>query len=277
MKELKKECFWTVLKILILDEIKDSQKVVKEVFDFVDKFEAMYSRFRKWNYIYNLNKNKFWFCTDELKSMIILSQKISQITNWNFDITIGSLLENAWYWIFDEKINENTWYENININWNFVFLENNINIDLGWVWKWYTIDVIFDILKNYSNEFIINFGWDIKISGKGKFYLEDPLREWKQIWETALEDCSLAGSWQNKRRWHILNPKNWKSVSDKKAVFVKHKLASFADCLATGIFASPISEIDDILKKVPWLEILIISKDWKILESKNFKSKLWIW
>lgn len=278
MYKIKKECFGTVLEILILDDLKEKDDITTKISDFLDEFENKYSRFKKWNYLYNLNKNKFWICDENLKTMLNLANKINKITNWNFDITLNPLLENAWYGIFEEKLNEkNIWQENIKIFWNLIKLENNINIDLGWIGKWYAIDVIFDIVKKYSNNFIVNFGGDLKIAGKQKFYLEDPLNEWKQIWETMLENYSLASSWQNKRNWHIIFPKTWKSADDKIAVFVKHEFASFADCLATGVFASPIDEIDDILKKISWTEILIIMKNGKIWESENFNSKLYLW
>ena len=64
----------------------------------------------------NLNKNKKSSIDSEFLSIINLSKKVSDLTDWYFDITILPIIENIWYWIFKKKLEENIWYKNIEID-----------------------------------------------------------------------------------------------------------------------------------------------------------------
>lgn len=207
-----------------------------------------------------------------------MCKKVSKITNWYFDITVLPLLENIWYWIEKNTINENIWYKNIEINWDMINLKNWVCIDLWAVWKWYIVDKIFNILnKNYDN-FMINFWWDIKVKWEKIIYLEDPLDDKKTIWSIKIKDLSIASSSPFKRKtklWHhLINPKNKNSQNDKLAIYLTHKLSSFSDIFSTALFVTPIEESIKILNKIDWLEWMIITKNWEIFKTKWFNSEL---
>ncbi len=271
--------FWSRLDITIISN-EINENIIEKCFFETQSFENKYSRFIKWNYLYNLNKEKSSQIDWELFSIIELCNKVSKITKWYFDITILPILENIWYWIETEKMENSIWYENIVIeNWK-ILLHNNVSIDLWSVWKWYIVDKIFNILDKYYSEFIINFGWDIKVKWKHKILLEDPYDEKKYIWEILLENNSISSSSPFKRKtnkWHhLINPKNSNSQDDKIAIFVLHKLSSFSDIFSTALFVTPLEESIKILWNINWLEWLIISKKWEIFKSKNFNCELFI-
>lgn len=270
-----KDLLWSRLNLIINSENID-ENIIKKCFDETEKFEKKYSRFIKWNYLYNLNKDKSSQVSWELLSIIKLANQVSKLTDWYFDITILPFLENIWYWIFEEKMEENYWYENIKIENNTIFLQNNVNIDLGSVWKWYIIDMIYNILNPVYDNFIINFWWDIRVKWKHKIFLEDPLDEKKVIWEITIENSSIASSAPNKRKtkkWHhLINPIN--KIDDKLAIYITHKLSSFSDIFSTALFVTPMEKTIEILNKTKWLEALIITKKWEIFKTKWFNSKL---
>jgi len=276
MKKFSRELMWSVLNITIYDNDIDLE-VIENCFFETEKFEKKYSRFLEDSYLSLLNKNKSsqeipW----ELLSILKLSNKVSQISNWYFDITILPFLENIWYWINKEEMKEVYWYKNIVINDNTIKLENWVSIDIWSVWKWYIVDKIYNILNEKYNDFVINFWWDIRIKWKQKIYLEDPLQLSKNIWYIELENNSIASSASNRRKtkkwWHLINPK--KNITDDKlAVYTIHKLASFSDILSTALYVSPIEVALDMVKKSKWLEAMIIMKNWKIYKTNWFNIK----
>jgi len=269
--------FWSRLDITINSENIDTE-LIENCFIQAQNFEDKYSRFIKWNYLYNLNMKKSSQIDWELFSILELCKKVSIITSWYFDITILPFLENIGYWIEEKKLEYNYWYKNIEIENNNIYLKNWVSIELWAVGKWYIIDKIYTILDKKFDNYIINFGWDIRLKGKHKIYLEDPFDDKKIIWEIELENCSIASSSPNKRKTklghHLINPKNNESQNDKIALFITHKLSSFSDIFSTALFVTPLEESIKILWSIKWLEWLIIDKWWNIYKSNNFNCKL---
>lgn len=275
MKTFKENKFWTSLEIWIFDENIDENHI-KNIFQIIDNFEEKYSRFKKWNYLWELNNSKKAKIDDDLKTIITIAKNINEISKWYFDLTVLPFLENIWYGIYDEKIDEkNFWMENIFIEKDEIFLKNNIMIEIWWIWKGYMVDVIFDNLKKNYNNFVINFGWDIRISWeKREFFLEDPIDNEKFIWKIEIDNLALASSGSSKRKtekWHhLINPKSGKSTNEVVWVYVTHKFACFADSFATTFFVCPVEISLEILKKISGLEAMIITKNWEIYKSKWF-------
>lgn len=276
--KFSQKLFWSILDIKILTDWKIDEQIIKNCFLEAENFENKYSRFIKNNFLYNLNKTKSSQLNWELLAMVNLSNKLSEITNWYFDITILPFLENNWYGIEENKLELNYGYKNIEIQNDIINLKKWVSIDLWAVWKWYIIDKMYNILDKYYDQFIINFGWDIRVKWKHKVFLEDPLNYWKSIWEIYIENESISSSTPFKRKikkWHhLINPIDNNSQNDKLCIFIKHKLASFSDIFSTALFVTPLDKSIDILSKTKWLEWIIISKEGKIIKTKWFKCKL---
>ena len=157
-------------------------------------------------------------------------------------------------------------------------MHNGVCIDLWAVWKWYMIDKIYNRLEKYSEKFIVNFGWDLRVKWKHIIGLEDPLNSKKVIWKIHIDSLSFACSSGNKRKFwanhHLINPKNKQSENNKIAVYTTHRLASFSDIFATALFISPLEKSIEILRKTKGLEWFIISKSGDIYKSKWFTSLL---
>ena len=273
--KFSRDLFWSRLTITINSQ-NISEDVINNCFNETKYFEKKYSRFIKWNYLDKLNKTKSSQATWELLSLIKLSKKVSDLTDWYFDITILPLLENIWYWKDDKILDENIWYKNIEISWGKIILNNWVNIDLWAVWKWFMIDKIFNILNPIYNSFIIDFGWDIRIKWTHNILLEDPNNDKKSIWKIKLNNISIASSSPFKRqtnKWHhLINPKD--KQDDKIAIYITHKLSSFSDIFSTALFVSNIEKSIEILNKIKWLEWMIIVKNWEIFKTKWFNCEL---
>ena len=274
MKLFKKQLFWTVLEIWIYDEEIDENDL-ENIFEIVQNFENKYSRFKKWNYLWKLNKDKSAEIDEDLQTIINIAKKANELSKWHFDLTILPYLEEIWYWIYEKNLEKNIWMENIFIeNWK-IFLKNNVCIEVWWIWKGYMVDVIFNNLKEKYKNFVINFWWDIRIFWeKREFFLENPENEKNFIWKIKIENLALASSWANKRKtkkWHhLIDAKTWKPQNETLWVFVTHKLASLADTFATTLFVSPIDISLEILRQTDWLEAMILMKNWEYLQNKKF-------
>ena len=271
------ELFWSRLNIIIHSDNID-QGIVDYCFRETETFEKKYSRFIKWNYLYELNKNKSSQIDRELLSIIKLCRKVSDITEGIFDITILPLLENIGYWISKNMLDENIWYKNIEIGWDKIILNNGISIDIWSVWKWYMVDKIYNILDSHFQNFSINFWGDIRIKWIENIFLEDPNDDKKSIWSIELDNISIASSSAYKRKtniWHhLIHAKDKQSQNDKIAIYLTHKLSSFSDIFSTALFVCPLEKSIEILNQVHWLEWLIIAKNWDIYKSRGFNCKL---
>jgi FAD:protein FMN transferase len=272
------EALGTKLIIAIQDNSVYSYDI-DTIFTYVKKFESDYSRFKKWNILDTLNTKKQLEVPQELKSIVSLGLKLSEMTDGYFDMTILPLLENIWYGINTSQLEENIWYKNIEIHWNTITLYNSVNIELWAIWKGYLVDFIYNTLDKKYQNFTVNFGGDIRIKWENTFFLEDPFDEKKSLWEIFLKNLSLAASNPEKRKTkkgtHLVNPKSW-NTDTKKAIFITHKLAIFADAFSTALFVSPLEKSLSILEKVDWLEWMIIAENWEIYQSKGFEAKLYI-
>lgn len=111
------------------------------------------------------------------------------------------------------------------------------------------------MLDAYAEEFIINFGGDIRVKGKSEIELEDPHNENKSIGSIEINNISIASSAGNKRTFgdshHLINAKTRQSQNDKITLYVTHRLSSFSDIFSTALFVTPMNLALKILEQTP--------------------------
>ena len=272
------DAFGSRLEITLYDNINDSG--ITESFSMVTDFEKKYSRFQEGNILAEINSKKQAILDPEISSLLRLSLKVSKLTQGSFDITMLPVLENLGYGIADEKIQEHIGYKNIHLDANSLTLKNDISIEFWSFGKWYMLDVIYAILWKYHQEYMINFGGDMRIRGRKKVLLEDPLDTKKSIWEIDIQNLAVASSSGNRRKFwsahHLIDAKNKTSQNEILAVYVTHNLWVFADIFSTALFVSPLKHSLEILEKIEGLEALIIWRDGKIYKSEWLNVKLYI-
>lgn len=276
---IEKESCWSLIRIDTKNIIVTHQ-ILDKIYKVLSDFEQKYSRFIPWNFLHVLNINWKAIIDDEFKTIFRVCNLINKKTSWFFDITLLPFLENYGYWIEKTKLKEVFWMDKIEIIWNEVFLKDSVKLDFGSVWKGYLVDKIGNILSKEVDDFIIDFGWDIKIGKQiEKVWLEDPYDDKKLIGKILLSAESLASSSAQKRQFwnhnHLINPILKDSKSDKIAIYVKHKLAVFADAYSTALFVTPLEKTLEILEETSWLEALIIARNWEIYKTSWFDAEIY--
>lgn len=276
---LEKQSCWSIIKIDTKNSILD-ESIINKIYLTLDDFENKYSRFIKWNFLYNLNE--FWKSSidNEFKAIFKVCDFLNKTSNWYFDITVLPFLENFWYWIEDKKIKENFWMQNIEIIWDEIFLKNDVKIDFWAIWKGYLVDRIYDILSKEIDFFTIDFGWDTKVGKQLEIvWLEDPFDSKKIIWEIQVKEESICSSSSQKRQFwehnHLVNTVSKDTKSDKLAIYTKHKLATLADAYSTALFVCPLELSIKLIEQNKNLEAMIILKNWEIFKSDWFDVKLY--
>jgi thiamine biosynthesis lipoprotein ApbE len=276
---IEKQSCWSLIVIDTKDNNLSSQtldKIEKTLYDF----EQKYSRFIPWNFLHVLNHTWKSKLDEEFKTLFRVCDLLNKQTNWFFDITVLPFLENNGYGIEKDKLVESYWMDKIEIIWDEIILKNDVKIDFWAIWKGYLVDSIYAILSKEISDFSINFGWDIKIwNQREKVWLEDPYDDKKLIGEIYLSWCSLASSSAQKRQFwtynHLVNPISKDTKSDKIAIYIKHKLAIFADAYSTALFVTPLEKALEILEKTSELEALIIAKNGEIYKTSWFDAEIY--
>jgi len=94
MLSLRKEALGSILEIILTDE-NARQNDIDECFLRIENFENTYSRFKKDNYLWNLNHTGKAPLNEEIRTLVQLCKVVFKETQGYFDITLLPLLENA--------------------------------------------------------------------------------------------------------------------------------------------------------------------------------------
>lgn len=178
-----------------------SAAVLQQCFDAAHNFEKKYSRFIRGNILDSINSEKTGSLPAEIISLLALCLKVSKLTKGHFDITLQPLLENHGYGIHDAPMEESIGYQNIELNNNYITLRKGVCIEFGSFGKGYILDLIYNMLSKHSENFVINFGGDIRICGMQEVRLEDPYDTKKYIGSLQIYNCAIASSSGNRRNF----------------------------------------------------------------------------
>jgi len=265
---------WTRCTIEILDcdfSISD----IETSFKILEDFEQKYSRFIVWNTLSEINTQKSYPLSKELKTLIELGIKLWNISEGHFDITVLPYLENAWYGISERKLAEDIWYQNIKLIESELILHKWVSIEFWAYGKWYMLDRVYSFLAKKYTHFVLDFEGDIKVHGSKEIYLENPEKAGLYYGKVLIENASITSSNGVKRSFwdgmhHLIDTKNWKSSHMTHTVFCYHSKWIFSDGFATLLSLCPKDLSSDILKRIKWLEAYIIYTDGSELRSGRF-------
>ena len=285
---------WTDITITV-NANKNPLMDMYDAFAIFYSFEKEFSRFSENSELSLLNKSREQEVSDRFIDILNLSIKVYHETNHYFNPLIN--LSNLWYsgdfwkWVFEKSDSiQNLDLDKISIFWNFVSLKENQNLDFWWIVKWYTVDLCSQFLKTkWYNDFIINAGWDIYISGNNNKWktpvvaIGSPFNNTDIFAIMELKDESISTSWTYKRKWnidnnnyhHIINPISESNNNEIISVSIIHEKCIFADAYATTCIAMWIEKSLTFLneKDIDWV---IIWSDWMVyktewIEKYNFE------
>jgi FAD:protein FMN transferase len=284
------------------EKIKQIINKVKHCFNIIQVVEDKMSSFSKKGDLYNLNKSdKNWVKVSKNSYDVIAeSLNLSKITNGAFDISWVALRKlykfhkKGWIPPTNEIISEQlkkVGWKKIKMdtqNHRIKFDVSHMKVDLGAIAKGFSIDLAGKYLKeNKINNFIINGGGDLLISGKkpsGKWIVA--IRHPRggnldSIKLGSIKDGALVTSGDYERyvkikgvRFsHILDPVTGKPSKGVISVSILGPVVMKADGLATSIFVLGVSKGLKVIEKLKDYEALIIDHNLKIHKSSGFDTK----
>jgi FAD:protein FMN transferase len=220
---------------------KNAKSIINQCYELASALENKVSVRINNSIITKLNKEKSLIIYDDfVYNLIVEAVKYSYETNGTFDPSLYNLIS---LWGFDsDKANrvpteaelnstlQSIGYKNIIVDNNRVILKNNVSIDLGGIAKGKIISEIRNLLNvNKINDFIINGGGDLIVSGKyegkrlWKIAITDPFDANRFMGVIELSDCRVATSGDYERNFigpdgkfyhHIFDPKTGYPVNN---------------------------------------------------------------
>lgn len=284
----------TQVTITLYDQ--SSSNILDECFEICKKYELLLSRTNPESELYKLNhqdKNEPIKISDELAKVIKIGLDYSEISNGNFDITVGRLID---LWDFkasqpvvpkQSDINQaltTVSYKNINLDNNIISFSNpDTIIDLGAVAKGYIGDRIKDYLVDQGvNSAIINLGGNVLCVGKKgtddfRIGITDPQSN-EDIIRLNIDDKSVVTSGIYQRYFevdgkyyhHILSPQTGYSYHNGIAsVSIISNDSVDGDALSTVCFTLGLDQGLKLINDLDDVEAIFIDTNNRIIYSDN--------
>jgi len=241
--------------------------------------------------------NVLFYNDDEIFFVLKKSKYFYEISEGNFDITIGKLVKT--WGFYNEEYRLPSLYEikkavlevgfnNLTFSSNYIQLNKNVWFDFGGILKGYAVEKVVSYLKSKGYKTgIVNLGGNLKVFGekpdgtKWKIGIRDPRKIgeiFKVIELEPEESIATSGDYEKYfitngvRYHHILNPKSGFPVANGVAgVSVITTNAMEADAYSTILFILGKEKGMNIAKKYNLKAIFLFeNKENKIEEKSNF-------
>lgn len=232
--KLSFEAIGTSWVIDCADSPHPQEKVLSDIKKRIEVFDKTYSRFRKDSLVWEISKKKGEYnFPQDAKDLFSLYEKLSLITNGEFTLLVGNVLEQAGYdfgYTLKPKKIEKIPSEKEVFLYKHPILTTKIPylLDFGGLGKGYLIDIISKILEDSGiKDFCVDGGGDMYYRNSEKFLsvgLEHPGNFKQVIGIAKIQNESIAASSGNRRAWdkfhHIINPKTLESPKNILATWV---------------------------------------------------------
>jgi len=293
----------TVIEItLIADDEEKANKAALQAFQETKRIETLMSPWLDSSDVTRINRSsgkERVKVSPETMEVIKKAQKISELSEGGFDITVGPLTE-LWRRAREKKTPPSI--EDVKEKLNLVNFKNiemdqegkvflkkkDMAIDLGGIAKGYAVDRAFDVLRSlgYKN-MIVNAGGDLRVGGtKNKqpwsIGIQNPRESQKILARISVSDTALATSgdyekyfiYQGKRYHHIFNPKDGFPTDDCQSVTVLCKEGMIADALATAVFVLGREKGYSLCQKLEGVDCIIVDKKGKTIFPPSLKDRI---
>lgn len=289
----------TQVKITLYDNALSN--ILDECFEICKKYELIFSRTNPKSELYQVNhadKSKPIELSNDLAKVIEIGLYYSKLSDGNFDISIGKVID---LWDFktnNPKLPESNElnkaitsvdYQNIELKEKILTFKNpDTIIDLGAIAKGYIADQIKDYLVSQNvTKALINLGGNILCLGnKGdsdfKIGVANPQSN-ENILTLNINDKSVVTSgiyeryfiYDDKYYHHILNPKTGYSYDNGLAsVTIISDLSVDGDALSTVCFTLGKDKGIEFVDQIKGVEAIFIDKNNEIFYSKQAKKYL---
>ena len=277
------EAMGTVFEVIILHQDKEySRQAAFAAFDELVRIEQQLSRFIEnsdVSLINNLDANKPLVLGTDAFDCIKLSLEISERTSGAFDITTGSLYT---LWLDEDKklltpSEDELSFAKEHVGSDLLLLNDSehsielvvspIMIDLGGIGKGYALDMMAELLKEWSIDRALlhggfssilaldapegTKGWPVTFSQPGNIQ--------NTIARVDLANCALSAS-GTKKGAHIIDPVAGKPISDQTVVWVSCQDAATADAISTAFMIVEDEQIEKYCSEFDQAKVLKLSK-----------------
>jgi len=291
----------TVIEITLMgDNEEQANKAALQAFQEVKRIEQLMSPKIESGDVFRINQSsgeERVKVSNETLEVIKKAQEISELSEGEFDITVGPLTE-LWRKARENKIPPSVEeverklglvnFKNIEVDQEGkVFLKKKgMAIDLGGVAKGYAVDRAFDVLRSLGHKnLIVNAGGDLRIGGlkntePWSIGIQNPREPQKILTRVSAPHKAVATSgdyekffiYEGKRYHHILNPKDGSPADGCQSVTIITKDCITADGLATAVFVLGPEKGYALCQKLDGVQCLIVDKEGKIIISPNLKT-----
>jgi thiamine biosynthesis lipoprotein len=293
----------TVVEITLVGETEEElSKAALQAFQEIKRIEWLMSQWIESSDISQINRSagKGWVkVSPETTEVIKAAQKISELSEGGFDVTVGPLVE-LWRRAREKGIppsNEEVKRTLKLVNFKDLLVDSEkgvylrkegMSVDLGGIAKGYAVDKAFERLRNlgYKN-LIVNAGGDLRAAGS-KFDqpwtigIQHPRESQKIMAKVSISDEAIATSGdyekffthQGNRYHHILNPKDGFPTVGCQSVTVIGKDGMTTDGFATAVFVLGPERGYALCEKLEGVECLIVDKDGRITFSPGLKDRI---
>lgn len=277
---------------------KNSSAVAEEMETALLELEKQYSKYKTDSVVSQFNNSaegEKIKISDEMKTLILRCDEISQKTDGAFDITTSALSDVWQVKTADrpptpkeiESALEKTGYKKISLDKN-ILLKTDAQIDFGGVLKGFAADTIRDIAdKKGIKSGIVNLGGNVCLIGSKKgtpwtVGIVNPFEADNVYLTIEAENTNVITSGAYQRYFefdgeiyhHIISPQTgYPSDSDLASVTVISPDGTLADALSTAIFVQG-SEKGLKTAKSFGVEVIMIKKDGSIVATDNVKYSL---
>ncbi|MPQ45025.1 FAD:protein FMN transferase [Clostridium tarantellae] len=296
----------TAIKISIYDN--KNEDILNKAFDKIKEIENLVSLNRSGTELDNLNKlagKKPLKVSDSTFNIIKTGLKYSQLSNGDFDITIGPLVKLWSIGLPEAKVPTKNEIKNILPLINYkevdvndynktIFLKKpNMIIDLGAIAKGYIADIIANFFKeNNINSAIIDLGGNLYVLGlkpsgeKWKIGIQNPFSERGNIIGNISEtnkSIVTSGIYErfiekdNIKYHHILNPSTGYPYENNIAgITIVSDKSLDGDALSTTVFSKGLEEGLSLIESLENTEAIFITNDKKVYISSGLKNNFTI-
>jgi len=285
---------------------KDLKTEIDKILKKINSAMSIYDKSSEISVFNKLEKNVYMKISSEFLSVLVLGQKIYNMTNGAWDGTVGHLVN---LWGFGNQknkfeipsqfeINEKlalTGFDKIVILADEMKIKKNINnifLDLGSIAKGFGVDFVSDFLKDEGfSDFMVEIGGEVYVSGqnikkeKWKIGINVPdssagLEDVISIINISDKGVATSGTYRNffktheKIYSHIIDPKTGRPVNNSLlSVTVISGSCTFADGLATGMLVMGADKAIELCNGIENTECMTIENQngFKVRYSRGFK------
>ncbi len=289
----------TVIKITVLDYSEEhADKAIEAAIAEINRIGSLFYEKNPESPLYafsNRTKDRVAM-PREVLNLVQRGMEISDITNGDFDMTVGILLE---LYDFKSEHPKPPSLEAIQavlpyVDYHALVIDTIDNVLIskspktmlttGGIAKGYGVDRAMKILQEFGIKgALVNAGGDLQVmprpdGKKWRIGVQDPRNPEKLLDIIEVEDGSVVTSgdyqkfffYEGKRYHHIINPKTGLPADSCQSVTIVAPNSEMADGLATGISVAGVAKGLKILESLPGCDGMIVRYDGKVFKSSGF-------